>query len=168
MGQATWDTGWFQGQVFKVLLEELGYDVREPETVDNIAFYIFCAQGDFDFWANGWFPIHNRYLNYGEVDKNVQTIGHLVTEGVYQGYMIDKTSAEKYGITNLGDFANPDIAKIFDRDRDGKADLIGCNEEWGCEKVIEHHLDDFGLHDTVNHVQGDYNELMGETIKNLW
>lgn len=164
MGQATWDTGWFQAQVFKIMLEELGYDVREPETVDNIAFYIFCGQGDLDFWTNGWFPIHNRYLNYEGVDEKVKPVGYLVEEGALQGYMIDKTTAEKHEITNLGDFADPEIAKIFDNDNDGKADLIGCNEEWGCETVIEHHLDDFGLRDTVTHVQSDYNELIEETI----
>jgi len=164
MGQATWDTGWFQAQVFKVMLEELGYTVKEPETVDNIAFYIFCGQGDLDFWPNGWFPIHDRYFKYKDVGEKVKPVGHLVKEGALQGYMIDKTTAEKYNITNLGDLKDPEITKIFDRDSDGKADLIGCNEEWGCEMVIESHLDDFGLRETIAHVQGDYNELMEETI----
>ena len=164
MGQATWDTGWFQAQVFKIMLEELGYEVKEPETIDNIAFYIFLGQGDLDFWANGWFPIHDRYLEFKDVSEKVMPIGHLVKEGALQGYMIDKSTAEKYAITNLSDFENPEIAKLFDQDGDGKADLIGCNEEWGCELVIERHLDDFGLRDTITHIQSDYNELMAETL----
>lgn len=164
MGQATWDTGWFQAQVFKLLLEELGYEVRGPETLDNIAYYMFNAQGDVDFWANGWFPIHNRYIENLEVSGKVETVGNLVKEGALQGYLIDKKTAEEFGITNLGDLQDPEIAKIFDLDGDGKADLIGCNEEWGCEKVIDHHLEVFDLNDTVSHVQGDYNELMDETI----
>jgi len=164
MGQATWDTGWFQAQVFKILLEELGYEVREPETIDNIAFYIFLGQGDLDFWANGWFPIHNRYLEFKEVAEKVETVGYLVKDGALQGYMIDKSTAEKHAITNLSDFENPEIAKLFDQDGDGKADLIGCNEQWGCEKVIERHIDDFGLRDTITQVQGDYNKLMIDTV----
>ena len=71
MGQATWDTGWFQAQVFKIRLEELGYEVKEPETLNNVAFYIFSAQGDLDFWANGWFPLHDRYIGFNEVIGNV-------------------------------------------------------------------------------------------------
>jgi glycine betaine/proline transport system substrate-binding protein len=166
MGQATWDTGWFQAQVFKILLEELGYEVKEPETLDNVAFYIFSAQGDLDFWANGWFPLHDRYLGFNEVAGNVEPVGYLVQKGALQGYMIDRATAEKYEITNLGDLEDPDIAKIFDRDDDGKADLIGCDEEWGCEVVIEHQLDAFKLRDTVEHVQGDYSELIDEIIVN--
>jgi glycine betaine/proline transport system substrate-binding protein len=164
MGQATWDTGWFQAQVFKILLEELGYEVKDPETLNNVAFYIFLAQGDLDFWANGWFPLHDRYIGFKEVIGNVEPIGYLVDDGALQGYMIDRATAEEFEITNLEDLADPDIAKIFDKDGDGKADLIGCNEEWGCEVVIEHHLNAFGLHDTVEHIQGEYSELMEETI----
>lgn len=164
MGQATWDTGWFQAQVFKILLEELGYEVKDPETLNNVAFYIFLAHGDLDYWANGWFPIHDRYLEFEEVVGKVEPVGYLVKGGALQGYLIDKGTAEKYGITNLGDLEDPDIAKIFDLDNDGKADLIGCNEGWGCEAVIEHQLDDFDLRDTVSHVQGDYSALMEETI----
>ena len=164
MGQASWDTGWFQAQVFKLLLEELGYDVREPETLDNIAYYIFSAQGDLDFWANGWFPIHDRYIEMKEVAGMVVPVGYLVREGALQGYMIDKKTAEELGITNLEDLKNVEIAKIFDKDGDGKADLIGCNEEWGCEMVIEHHLDTFQLRNTVSHVQNDYSVLMEETV----
>jgi glycine betaine/proline transport system substrate-binding protein len=80
MGQATWDTGWFQAQVFKLMLEELGYEVRDPETLDNVAFYVFTAQGDLDFWANGWFPIHDRYVKISEFAGNVEPTGYLVKE----------------------------------------------------------------------------------------
>ena len=30
MGQGTWDTGWFQAQVYKALMEDLGYTVEGP------------------------------------------------------------------------------------------------------------------------------------------
>lgn len=164
MGQATWDTGWFQAQVLKLLLEELGYDVREPETLDNIAYYIFNAQGDLDFWANGWFPLHNHYIENLDLTENVVPVGYLVKAGALQGYLIDKKTAEEFGITNLGDLQDPSLAELFDIDGDGKADLIGCNEEWGCELMVEHHLDAFALRETVTHVQSDYNVLMEETL----
>lgn len=67
MAQATWDTGWFQADVYRLLLEELGYTVTDPESVGTVAFYFFAAGGDVDFWANGWFPLHNRYINHRDV-----------------------------------------------------------------------------------------------------
>jgi glycine betaine/proline transport system substrate-binding protein len=164
MGQATWDTGLFQAQVFKVLLEELGYTVKAPETVDTIAFYFFSAQRDLDFWANGWFPLHERYLEFEDVAGKVEPVGFQVEKGALQGYMVDKATAIELGITNLGDLQDPEIAAVFDTDGDGKADLIGCSVGWGCKLVIDNQLNALELHDTVTHVQGDYTQLMEETL----
>ena len=165
MARATWDTGWFQAEIFKALLEELGYDVREPiETLENVPAYFFIAQGDLDFWANGWFPLHDRYLRYNKVKDNVTPVGYQVKNGALQGYMVDKATAEELGITNLGDFKDPQIAAVFDHDGDGKADLTGCNVGWSCETIIQHQLTAFGLDDTVTHLQGDYSQLIKETV----
>ena len=60
-------------------------------------------------------------------------LGHLVT-GALQGYLIDKATAENgralgaaralfHGITNIDQMKNPKIAKLFDTDGDGKANL---------------------------------------------
>ena len=164
MGQASWDTGWFQAQVYKTLLEELGYQVKGPETLDVIAFYFFAAQGDIDFWVNGWFPLHDSYFDYQKVHGRVKRVGFEVDDGALQGYMIDKATADRVGITNLGDLEDPAIAAIFDNDGDGKADLIGCNEEWRCDEFIDHHLDAFDLEETITQVKGDYTALMKETL----
>jgi glycine betaine/proline transport system substrate-binding protein len=59
---------------------------------------------------------------------------------------------------------DPEIAALFDTDGDGKANLTGCNPGWGCELVIEHQLDEYGLRDTVQHDQGQYFALIADTI----
>lgn len=89
-------------------------------------------------------------------------MGTLV-EGALQGYLINK-SAYDAGITNLGDLKGPAKAAMFDADSDGKADLAGCVPGWGCERVIEHQLTEFGLRDTVSHNQGEYNAIIADTI----
>ena len=73
-------------------------------------------------------------------------------------------TAEKYGIKSVDQLKDPKLAKLFDSDGDGKADLAGCNPGWGCEKVIEHHLDAYGLRDTVTHRQGSYAAIIADTI----
>ena len=83
--------------------------------------------------------------------------------GALQGYLVDKASYEA-GVTNLGDLKDPEVAKRFDANGNGKADLAGCVPGWGCERVIEHHLTEFGLRDTVTHNQGAYNAVIAETI----
>ncbi len=158
-GQATWDTGWFQAQIYRTLLEELGYTVDGPQTLDNPVFYTAVAEGDVDFWPNGWFPLHTDMVADGS-----SVVGYQVASGALQGYLIDKATADEYGITNLGDFADPEIAAVFDIDGNGKADLIGCNAGWGCEGVINSHLDLFELGDSIDHVQGEYSALMADAI----
>ena len=79
-------------------------------------------------------------------------------------YGIDKATADKYGITALEQMKDPAIKALFDTDGDGKANLTGCNPGWGCEKVIEHHLDAYELRDHVNNDKGEYFALMADTI----
>lgn len=165
MGQATWDTGWFQAQVYRLLLQELGYSVEAPYTLENPAFYVIAAQGDIDFWVNGWFPLHDYYLSFDKVLGNVSVLGNQVESGALQGYLVDKRTADMYNITGLADLLKPEIASLFDTNGDGLAELIGCNVGWGCAQVINHHMDVFELSDTVQHVQGNYSALMQETVE---
>lgn len=165
MAQATWDTGWFQPQIYQLLLEDLGYTFTGVETLNNVEFYFFSAGGDIDFWANGWFPLHQSYLEFDQVAGKVKPVGFQVEQGALQGYLIDKATAEELGITNLADLQDPVIAKVFDNDSDGKADLIGCNPGWGCERVIDHHLEVYDLGETVSHIKGDYSNLMENAVE---
>jgi glycine betaine/proline transport system substrate-binding protein len=164
MGRPTWDTGWFQVEVVTLLLEELGYTVEGPFTLDNPTFYSAVARGDVHLWVNGWFPLHSRFVNQNNQRNTIVLVGHIVSGGSIQGYLIDKQTADTHQITNLRDFLDPEVAKLFDHDGNQKADLIGCDVGWGCEEVINYHLDSYGLHATVEHVQGDYITLMSETI----
>ena len=160
IARATWDTGWFQAEVYRLLIQRLGYQVDGPFTMDNDEFYEALAAGEVDLWANGWFPTHDSHIRMGVVE----TVGTQVDNGALQGYFVDKVTAETHGITSLGDLAAPEIAALFDQDADGLADLIGCEVSWGCAAIIEHHLEAYGLKETVEQVQGAYSPLITETI----
>lgn len=145
----------FQTSIVNRALEELGYDVQPTKEVDYNVAYTSIAKGDATFLAVGWFPLHaDKYKISGGDDKFYRQ-GQYVS-GAAQGYLIDKKTAEKYGITNIGQLKDPKVAKLFDANGDGKADLTGCNPGWGCEMVIEHHLGAYQLEDTVTHNQGNY------------
>ncbi len=160
--RATWDTGWFQTEVYVKALEELGYDVRKPTTLDNPPFYQAVAQGDVDFWVNGWFPLHNTYRS--SFEPGATTVGYVAQGGALQGYLIDKRTADKYGITSLEDLKKPEIRRLFDTDDDGKAELVACPPGWGCELVIGHHLDAYKLRDVVDPIKASYSASMADAI----
>ncbi|MDE0067413.1 MAG: glycine betaine/L-proline ABC transporter substrate-binding protein ProX [Acidimicrobiaceae bacterium] len=161
MARATWDTGWFQAEVYRLLLERLGYEVEGPVTMNNPEFYDAVDAGDVDLWVNGWFPAHDVFVADRET---VEKVGTAVDDGALQGYFVDAATAEAHGITNLGDLADPEIAALFDHDGDGRADLVGCEHGWSCAMTIDHHLEVYGLNRTVEHVQGQYSPRIAETI----
>lgn len=165
LARANWDTGYFQAAIYQSLLSELGYNVEQTGDLAADLFYPAVAEGeDVDMWANGWFPLHETFLEDEAVMGRAVPVGYQVENGALQGYLIDKATADEYGITSITDMTNPEIATLFDTDGDGKSDLTGCNAGWGCELVIESHLDEFDLRDSITHVQGEYSLLMAETI----
>ncbi|MCQ3803221.1 MAG: glycine betaine/L-proline ABC transporter substrate-binding protein ProX [bacterium] len=160
MARATWDTGWFQAEVYRLLVQRLGYRVEGPLTMNNDEFYEAVAAGEVDLWANGWFPTHDSFLQEGLVEP----VGTQVDDGALQGYFMDRATAEAHGITNLGDLSSPELAALFDQDGNGLADLIGCEASWGCAAIIDHHLEAYGLTGTVEQVQGSYSPLIRATF----
>ncbi|WP_108460039.1 glycine betaine/L-proline ABC transporter substrate-binding protein ProX [Devosia naphthalenivorans] len=162
MAQATWDTGWFHAQIYKQLFEELGYTVEGPTTLDNPPFYQAVAQGDVDLWVNGWFPLHNTYQPAFEGQAEI--IGAVAKGGALEGYLVDKASVEEFGIKTLEDFKRPEVQEAFDRNGDGKADLVACPPGWGCEINIEHHMDAYGLRDHINPIKAAYSASMADAV----
>ncbi len=162
MAQPTWDTGWFQTAIYSKLLRELGYDVSQPMTLDNPAFYQAVAFGDVTMWVDGWFPGHNSYRDIFE--QGAEITGAVAKGGALQGYLVDKASAESLGITSLEDFKRDDVKAAFDRNGDGKADMVGCPPGWACEENIEHHMDAYDLRDHVNVISANYSASMADAV----
>lgn len=152
----------FQHRVLYRALEELGYTIAEPQEVEYQTIHLALGAGDGDFTAVHWDPLHQAFYDESGGGKTMQRVGNLI-EGALQGYLVDKASYDA-GVTNLGDLKKADVAARFDSNGDGKADLAGCVPGWGCERVIEHQLTEYGLRDTVEHNQGAYAAIIGDTI----
>ncbi len=155
----------FQYEVLIAGLEDLGYEVKPILHMagEVVTSHLAVSRGDADFYAVHWDPLHLKFYQKAGGGTTMLKVGEL-TPGALQGYLIDKKTADKYNITNLEQLKDPKIAKLFDADDDGKADLCGCNPGWGCERVIEHQLTAYKLRDTVEHNQGTYFALIADTI----
>lgn len=162
-GRATWTTGFFLEAVYSRGLEELGYEVQKAKDLSNPMFYQAVTQGDVDYWANGWFPIHYAQLPKN-FDENAEIVGTIVKAGGLQGYLVSKKEVEKYDIKSLDDFKRKEVKKAFDSNGDGKADLVACPPGWGCEKVIAHHMDAYDLHDHINLIKAGYTAGMADAV----
>ncbi|MCP8895130.1 glycine betaine/L-proline ABC transporter substrate-binding protein ProX [Shinella daejeonensis] len=153
---------YFQARIIDRALTELGYTVAQPQEVIAQTAHLAVGTGDADYFTNSWDQLHNTFFNEAGGPDVMTKVGTLV-EGALQGYLVDKASYDA-GVKNLGDFKDPEVARKFDADGDGKADLAGCVPGWGCERVIEHALTEYGLRDTITHNQGEYNAIIADTI----
>lgn len=152
----------FQARIVFRALEDLGYEVAEPEEVTAQTLHLALGTGDADFTTAHWNTLQHSFFEESGGDAVLEKVGTLV-QGALQGYLVNKAAYDA-GVQNLGDLSNPETAAMFDSDGDGKADLAGCIPGWGCERVIEHQLDEFNLRDTVSHNQGEYNAIIADTI----
>lgn len=159
----------FQMNIVAEILKKMGHEVEVTNDVGyDIAYQTIANNANSDdvyFMAANWDPLHTPKLEGVGGEKKVVQFGQYISNCA-QGYLIDKKTADKHNIKYYNDLKKPEIAKLFDLDNDGKADLTGCNAGWGCEKVIEHQLDAFGLRGMVEHNQGEYSALIADTIAN--
>ena len=153
----------FQTLLVMKALQKLGYDVQPIKEVEYPTAHIAIANGDATFMADHWNPLHADYYKNAGGDAKFYRKG-IFSANAAQGYLIDKKTADAHKITNLGQLQDPKLARLFDTDGDGKADLTGCTPGWGCEAMIEHHLTAYKLRGTVTHKQGTYSALMADTI----
>ncbi len=162
MAQATWDTGWFHAEIYRQLLQELGYDVPQITTLDNPPFYQAVSQGDMDLWVNGWFPLHNTYED--TFSQGAELVGAVAEGGALEGYLVNASAIEEFDITSLEDFKRDEVKEAFDRNGDGMADLVACPPGWGCEINIEHHMDAYDLRDHINPIKAGYAASMADAV----
>ncbi|RDI10053.1 glycine betaine/L-proline ABC transporter substrate-binding protein ProX [Comamonas sp. AG1104] len=161
--KGTVDEEMFQTLLVSRALEKLGYRVQPVKSLENGTQHVAVAQGDATFTATHWMPLHRAFYENNGADKAFYRAGTYSRNAV-QGYLIDKATAEKYGITSITQLKDPKLAALFDTDGDGKADLTGCNPGWGCELAINKHLKGLDLESSITHRQGNYQALIADTI----
>jgi glycine betaine/proline transport system substrate-binding protein len=148
MGRATWDTGYFQAEVYAAVMRELGFDIGSPSDIElgvNAA-YTAMAEGDMDFWVNSWYPGHMTWhaaeLTDGSlIGDHISIVGEEMIAGGLQGFLITKSFADEYGVYTMEDLdTNAEALAAFDLTDpvpgNGKADIFGCEESFTCDNII--------------------------------
>jgi glycine betaine/proline transport system substrate-binding protein len=154
----------FLSTIVNLGLEKLGYEVEETKQMETFSNFFAVSNGDADFFLPAWEKEGLFLFKNSGGEAKLEKVGSLVRD-ILQGYQIDLKTAREYDIKNIEQLKDPEIAKIFDTDGDGKANLIGCNAGWSCQDAIQHHIDIYDLEDTVEIEGGSYSALMADAIK---
>ena len=149
MARADRASGYFQAELYRALLGELGYEVSDPadfEAGPSIV-YPAMAAGRVDFWVNGRYPHHDRFLarqlpDGSAVRDHVSPVGDQMRDGGLQGFLISRRFAEEHGIATLDDLdRSPAAAAAYDatdaNPGNGRVDVYGCPPSRPCYDIIE-------------------------------
>lgn len=169
--RANWSTGYFQNALLAQLLAELGYEVTDPADREFPPGngYVALAQGDIDYWADGWFPNHDRWLeptltDGTSVGDNVEMVGQLMPAAGLEGFLVTRSVAEANDIESLQQINDdPALVALFDLDGNGLADVFGCPEDWTCDDVASATLERNGW-DNLELRKDPYDSMMAETV----
>ena len=114
------DPGWTEPQLLVArALEKLGYDVQPMKDLEPATEHLAIANGDATFMATHWNLLHADFYKNSGGDAKLYRKG-VYSDNAAQGYLIDKKTAERYQITNLAQLKDPQLAKLFDTDGNGK------------------------------------------------
>jgi glycine betaine/proline transport system substrate-binding protein len=145
MCRADWASGYIQAEIVRQIMQQAGYDVSDPSTIElgPSNAYTAMAEGSCDFWANSWYPGHfswfeNELPDGSLVGDYVEAVPGLFEDSGVQGFLVTKTWAEDNNVTTI-DQINRDesLYSQLDSDGNGKGEILGCPESWTCDDIIE-------------------------------
>ncbi|MBZ9811110.1 MULTISPECIES: glycine betaine ABC transporter substrate-binding protein [unclassified Mesorhizobium] len=128
--------------------QELGLEVSTVTTtaVPVIWEAMSRNKGEVDIWPDVWLPNQQ-----GLVDKYVKGASTVkLAQNGYeakQGYCVTQVTVDKYHIKDVSDLANPDNAKLFDTNGDGKGEMWIGATGWQSTNIEKIRARDYGFAD---------------------
>lgn len=148
IGVPNWPSVLATAHVLKVAMEEnLGLEVELQNGTNPVVFEAMDT-GAMHVHPEVWLP-NQTNLNDKFV-KDKQTV-RMNPNGVAgdQAMCVTKSTAERTGITNLSDLTDPDMAKNFDTDNDGRGEIWIGASGWASTNVEKIRAKSYGYDQTM-------------------
>ncbi len=129
-----WACAIASSNVMKVVLEDVGYDVKMTNVGAN-TMYTGLANDDYDFMTTAWLPVtHDEYIqDYG---NDIVELGISFTEAKL-GLVVPNYTAEELGITSVADLRGN--GEHFDNK------IIGIDAGAGLMRLTNQAMEDYDL-----------------------
>jgi len=149
IGVPNWPSVNVTANVLKVVLEDnYGLDVELQNGTNPVVFEAMDS-GSMHVHPEVWLPnqanLHDKFVK----DKGTVTMN---PNGVsaFQGMCVTKLTADEHGVSKLSDLTDPDIAKLFDTDGDGKGEIWIGASGWASTNVEKVRAKSYGYDETMN------------------
>ncbi|CCV14372.1 glycine betaine ABC transporter substrate-binding protein [Mesorhizobium sp. STM 4661] len=147
-----WPSGQAAANIIKYGIKEklnLDADVREMGTMTAFA---GMDTGEVDVYPEVWVPNFDSLVKkYVEGSKTVD----LSPKGVpaTQGICVTRETADKYGVKDISDLADPKKASVFDTDGDGKGEIWIGALGWSSTSIEKIRAKSYGYEKTMTLLQ---------------
>ena len=154
IGVPNWPSVAATASILKVVLEDnLGLEV-ELQNGTNPVIFEAMDSGSMHVHPEVWLPnqtnLHDTFVKTkGTVKMNPNGVAS------FQGMCVTKATAERTGITMLGDLADPDMAKHFDTNGDGRGEIWIGASGWASTNVEKIRAKSYGYDETMELMEMD-------------
>ena len=154
VGVPNWPSATATANILKVVLEDnLGLEV-ELQNGTNPVIFEAMDSGSMHVHPEVWLPnqanLHNKFV------KSKGTV-RMSPNGVpsFQGMCVTKATAERTGITEVADLADPDMARNFDTNGDGRGEVWVGASGWASTNIEKIRAKSYGYDETMELLEMD-------------
>ena len=154
IGVPNWPSATATANILKVVLEDsLGLEVELQNGTNPVIFEAMDA-GSMHVHPEVWLPnqanLHNKFV------KSKATV-RMSPNGVpsFQGICVTKATAKRTGITKVADLADPDMAKNFDSNGDGRGEVWIGASGWASTNIEKIRAKSYGYDETMELLEMD-------------
>ena len=154
VGVPNWPSATATANILKVVLEDnLGLEV-ELQNGTNPVIFEAMDSGSMHVHPEVWLPnqanLHDKFV------KSRGTV-RMSPNGVpsFQGMCVTKATAERTGITEVADLADPDMARNFDTNGDGRGEVWVGASGWASTNIEKIRAKSYGYDETMELLEMD-------------
>ena len=154
IGVPNWPSVAATASILKVVLEEKFGLELELQNGTNPVIFEAMDSGSMHVHPEVWLPnqanLHEKFV------KTKRTVG-MSPNGVpsFQGMCVTKATAERTGAKHIADLADPDMAKNFDSNGDGRGEVRIGASGWASTNVEKIRAKSYGYDETMELLEMD-------------
>lgn len=160
IGVPNWAAAEAISYMLDTLIErETGLEVERVSSTNPVIFKAMDS-GDMDVHPDVWLPNQKNLTEEFVQKKGTVALSDNSYDG-FAGFCVTRKTAEELGVKSIYDLADPEIARNFDTDGDGKGEVWVGASGWAGTAIDTVRLTTYGVGETFELVEMDETVALG-------